>query len=96
MHYVGIKITLEAKENTQWSVCHQVQEPVFDPLHACKKPGVRPSQMIQWVKVPAFKPDNLRLIPGTHMVKEKINNLVVFQPPHCTPWNKHDHTSTYK
>lgn len=53
-------------------------------------------EMVQWVKVPEVKPEDLNLIPGSHMV-EADNWLleVVIWPPHALPWQPpppHTHT----
>lgn len=47
--------------------------------------------MAQGGKVLVAKPDNLNLIPGTHMVGENQLRQVVFSPPHEPRHQGHTH-----
>lgn len=55
-------------------------------------------EMAQWVKAIVAKPDDLSLIPGSHLVEEENELIPVSCPPTsaCVPWYRYvgEHTHT--
>lgn len=54
-------------------------------------------KMAQWIKAPVIKPDDLRSIPRTHMVKERTNFChIVLRPPYAYIYVQNTHTHNVK